>query len=439
MQGLLTSAAQLTSRAVSARQRAVTLGEMLPAWEAASAAAGAMMLIDRAFDELQRFGKAPELNVITPRRTRLVRAPDLRAFQRAIVACSRQTRSMRARHGRPRPDPWRGGGAAAARLRISSSDLERHRGTPSCARRPCVLPELVTRDRVLHENARAVAGCAGDALRIFARGAAAPCRAGRQRSGRRAAVQPAAGTDRRDPALLRRAAPPSQDSRRLRAADDRRRWSRAPITIAARRGCCADALSRLRVRRVSRQPSGQPASWTSMRCAFARWRSRPLHALSSVTSSSRSRIRLRIAAACGRPTSISWRDCRDSRRSTSSLPKRCSGTGFHQRLHEAAARHRGRTARRRRPQPPILVVPDVDGADRRVRVPRPRRGAGRIRARAQERGPATDAARSDGDRLSAAAAVSVSGAAGVRRCAACRTRRSIRCRWRRSRSRPRST
>jgi hypothetical protein len=61
IQGLLTSAAQLTSRAVSARQRAVTVGEMLPAHEAASAAAGAIMLIDRAFDELQRFGKAPEL------------------------------------------------------------------------------------------------------------------------------------------------------------------------------------------------------------------------------------------------------------------------------------------------------------------------------------------------------------------------------------------
>jgi len=57
----LTSAAQLTSRAVSARQRAVTSGEMLPAHEAASAAAGAIMLIDRAFEELQRFGKAPEL------------------------------------------------------------------------------------------------------------------------------------------------------------------------------------------------------------------------------------------------------------------------------------------------------------------------------------------------------------------------------------------
>jgi hypothetical protein len=59
--GLLTSAAQLTSRAVSARQRAIQSGEMLPAHEAASAAAGAIMLIDRASDELQRLTKAPEL------------------------------------------------------------------------------------------------------------------------------------------------------------------------------------------------------------------------------------------------------------------------------------------------------------------------------------------------------------------------------------------
>jgi hypothetical protein len=61
IQGLLTSAAQLTSRAVLARQRAVASGEMEPAREAASAAAGAIMLIERASDELQRLTKPPEL------------------------------------------------------------------------------------------------------------------------------------------------------------------------------------------------------------------------------------------------------------------------------------------------------------------------------------------------------------------------------------------
>jgi hypothetical protein len=57
--GMFTSAAQLASRAVSARQQAVSSGDMQPAWEAASAAAGALMLIDRAADEMQRLTTAP--------------------------------------------------------------------------------------------------------------------------------------------------------------------------------------------------------------------------------------------------------------------------------------------------------------------------------------------------------------------------------------------
>jgi hypothetical protein len=61
IQGLLISAAQLMSRAVSARQRAVASGEMLPAHEAASAAAGALLLIDRAAEELHRLTRTPEL------------------------------------------------------------------------------------------------------------------------------------------------------------------------------------------------------------------------------------------------------------------------------------------------------------------------------------------------------------------------------------------
>jgi hypothetical protein len=61
IQGLLTSAAQLASRAAATRQRAVASGEMQPAWEAASAAAGALMQLDRATEELQRLTRAPEL------------------------------------------------------------------------------------------------------------------------------------------------------------------------------------------------------------------------------------------------------------------------------------------------------------------------------------------------------------------------------------------
>jgi hypothetical protein len=59
--GLLTSAAQLAARAVSSRQLAVSTNEMQPAWEASSAAAGALLLLDRASEELQRLKRVPEL------------------------------------------------------------------------------------------------------------------------------------------------------------------------------------------------------------------------------------------------------------------------------------------------------------------------------------------------------------------------------------------
>jgi hypothetical protein len=59
--GLLTSAAQLAARAVSSRQLAVSTNEMQPAWEASSAAAGALMLLDRASEELQRLKRVPDL------------------------------------------------------------------------------------------------------------------------------------------------------------------------------------------------------------------------------------------------------------------------------------------------------------------------------------------------------------------------------------------
>ena len=70
------------------------------AWDASAAAAGALMLLDRAADDLKTLETSAEgapLNVITPRTTRLIRAADLRAFHRAIVesACP-ASRSRRA-------------------------------------------------------------------------------------------------------------------------------------------------------------------------------------------------------------------------------------------------------------------------------------------------------------------------------------------------------
>ncbi len=50
---MLKSAAQFGARAAEDRQRAVALGEMKPAWEASSAAAGALMFLERATEELK--------------------------------------------------------------------------------------------------------------------------------------------------------------------------------------------------------------------------------------------------------------------------------------------------------------------------------------------------------------------------------------------------
>jgi hypothetical protein len=57
--GLLKSAIQLALRAAEGRRQAILKGEMKPAWDASSAAAGALMLFDRAVEELQTLTKIP--------------------------------------------------------------------------------------------------------------------------------------------------------------------------------------------------------------------------------------------------------------------------------------------------------------------------------------------------------------------------------------------
>ena len=56
---LLTSALRLAQRAVATRSDAVTSGRMQQAWDAASAASGALMLFDRASDELTQLTRVP--------------------------------------------------------------------------------------------------------------------------------------------------------------------------------------------------------------------------------------------------------------------------------------------------------------------------------------------------------------------------------------------
>jgi hypothetical protein len=56
---LFTAAFQMAERAASTRRTAVSSGNMSLAWEASSAAAGALLLLDRASDELDRLTAAP--------------------------------------------------------------------------------------------------------------------------------------------------------------------------------------------------------------------------------------------------------------------------------------------------------------------------------------------------------------------------------------------
>jgi hypothetical protein len=58
---LLTSAVHLADTAVRDRRRAVTTSDVSVAWDASSAAAGAMMVLNRAHEELDRLLKIPEL------------------------------------------------------------------------------------------------------------------------------------------------------------------------------------------------------------------------------------------------------------------------------------------------------------------------------------------------------------------------------------------
>ena len=59
--GLLSAASSLATRAASTRSRAIRSGDMPAAWEASSAAAGALMMLERALEELRRLGERPQL------------------------------------------------------------------------------------------------------------------------------------------------------------------------------------------------------------------------------------------------------------------------------------------------------------------------------------------------------------------------------------------
>ena len=57
--GLFGAAFQMARRAVATRRNAVSSGDMKLAWDAVSAAAGALMLLDRAAQELDKLTAPP--------------------------------------------------------------------------------------------------------------------------------------------------------------------------------------------------------------------------------------------------------------------------------------------------------------------------------------------------------------------------------------------
>jgi hypothetical protein len=62
--GLLRTAAQFAERAAETRQRAVMTGKMETAWEASSAASGALMFLDRAMEELKLLSAPPQSQAV---------------------------------------------------------------------------------------------------------------------------------------------------------------------------------------------------------------------------------------------------------------------------------------------------------------------------------------------------------------------------------------
>jgi hypothetical protein len=57
--GMLTSAFQMAGQAIAARQTAIRTANMDTAWRASSAAAGALLMFERANEELQRLSAPP--------------------------------------------------------------------------------------------------------------------------------------------------------------------------------------------------------------------------------------------------------------------------------------------------------------------------------------------------------------------------------------------
>ena len=222
---LVRSAWELAENALRLRAESVSSNNIDIAQRASSAAAGALMLYQRARADLAAAMAPPHAQVITPRRTRLLRAADLAGFRAHLVEIAR-ARGRRRRQLRAGADA---GGRRAAAPHAARAARRRPRPCRSSARAPICTTLLLAR---LRPDARTLVG-------LRARGADRRRRPRRRRRRHAAAVPRAAGPRRRDAGALRLPAPPASHGRRLRSPADRR--TRAGRRFGSGRGAAARA------------------------------------------------------------------------------------------------------------------------------------------------------------------------------------------------------
>ena len=376
---LLRNASRWPRARPTARLQAIASGNMKQAWDASSAAPGALMLFDRAADELRQLHRAEgaPLIVITPRTTRLIRAADLRAFQHAIVERAARRAGRGARLRRDRAVAERGGRAAP-------DDRESAPSAAGAATRRCPISSPATSSTsALRERLPG----APAALSPFDREVLL-----RRRRAPRTSPAPsrrstcARASSREILALYDELRRHHRDRRRLRSPDDRHAASRrVDIDRGAARLLAQTVFLTATFEEFERQLAGVAGGRAPDPRAGAGVGRAALSRRLIVTVADQAADRARPVDGGLRSAA---RGCPGSRRSTSSRPRRCSTPAITSACTTTccpASRTRGWRRRRRRCR--CCVVPDADpqtpalrdGAA--VRLPRSRRGARRVRAR----------------------------------------------------------
>ena len=267
------------------------------------------MLYQRArADQLTRHGAAGD-QVITPRRIRLYRAPDLAGYRQHLVDLVRAL------------DP-----ARAADTFVAGADPRCRRTTDPHARRAALVTgaaPLIGSRADLYDELIARLPSGPRMLSAFEREAmlAAGAREAEE-SGAPRAVSRASGADRRDAGALRSHSPPGPHRRRLRSPAERR--ARARRRIRSRRAATARAnpLPRGRVSRLRSAPRRRPRRRRALGPDATHRRAVPTAVAAAGDRDRRSPVRSRWVLA--RRRSDVDDDRRASSRSISWRPAACS-------------------------------------------------------------------------------------------------------------------